>query len=187
MRNIIVVEYDPNWKNDFEKAKSFYEGLLYELDIRVEHVGSTSVEGLWAKPILDIDIIVSNDDDSKRAIELLTQVGYRHLGDMGLEGREAFDYDKESDHIQWMRHNLYVIMDGCENLVNHLILRDTLRANNALMEAYGSLKRDLAQKHPHDIDSYLDGKTDFILSILKDNGMQDASIERIESINKLKK
>ena len=63
MRKIIVEPYNPVWKTEFAKAQRFYGELLFDIDVEIEHVGSTSVEGLWAKPILDIDIVVKNTKD----------------------------------------------------------------------------------------------------------------------------
>jgi len=80
MRKIIVEEYNPDWKFEFEKAKVFYEHLLNGIDCQIEHVGSTSVEGLWAKPILDIDIITKSHLESIAIIEKLSSVGYEHIG-----------------------------------------------------------------------------------------------------------
>ena len=66
MKKIYVAEYNPKWKDEFKKAHDFYRNLLSDLDVKIEHVGSTSVEGLMAKPILDIDIVVKNQEDSKQ-------------------------------------------------------------------------------------------------------------------------
>ncbi len=161
MRKIVVVEYNPNWKLEFEKAKVSYLDLLSEIEVKVEHVGSTSVEGLWAKPILDIDIIVENDLDSKRVIDLLENVGYTHEGNLGIEGREVLKYKENNQFIQWMDHHLYVCLNDCENLKSHLLVRDHLRNNKDSVEAYSELKRKLAEEFSDDIDLYIDGKTDY--------------------------
>lgn len=184
MKKIRVEEYNPMWKLEFEKAKFFYEELLKEVDSEVVHVGSTSVEGLWAKPILDIDIIVNNAMDSEQVIELLESVGYSHIGNLGIEGREAFKYLDDNSHIKWMEHHLYVCIRGNENLRNHLLLQKHLRNNKNAVEEYSKLKCELAEKHPNDIDSYVDGKTELITSFLKAEGMDKDELERIESINK---
>lgn len=117
---IKVEAYNPKWKSEFDIAKKFYRKLLEGIEHEVVHVGSTSVEGLWAKPILDIDIIVNNDADSKAAIRLLQSTGYTHIGNNGVEGRESFEYEKTNLKINWMTHHLYVCITGNENLNNHL-------------------------------------------------------------------
>jgi len=184
MKNIVVNVYDPNWKKEFGKAHKFYSQLLSGVDATIEHVGSTSVEGLWAKPILDIDIIVKDDIMSKMVIELLKGAEYKHVGNLGLEGREAFRYKEDNPNITWMSHNLYVCIDGCENLINHILFRNHLRKNVESVKEYSCIKKDLAKKYPNDIDRYLDGKTDFITKILQQEGMDSSELKRIEAINK---
>ena len=184
MNKIIVESYNPRWKIEFEKACKFYKKLLRNINVKIEHVGSTSVAGMWAKPILDIDIIVINNRDSKQVIERLISVGYNHIGNMGVEDREALKYKKDNKHITWMDHNLYVCIDGCENLRNHLMLRKHLRDNVKAIEVYSKIKRELAEKYPNDIDAYVDGKTSIITEFLKNEGMGIDELNRIETINK---
>ena len=184
MSKIIVESYNPKWKLEFEKAYKFYKKILKNINVKIEHVGSTSVEGMWAKPILDIDIIVISNSDNKQVIERLNSVGYNHIGNFGVEGREALKYKKDNKHIKWMEHNLYVCIDGCENLRNHLLLRKHLRNNEKAIKAYSKIKRELAEKYPNDIDSYVDGKTSLITEFLKNEGMGINELNRIETINK---
>jgi len=184
MRKIIVEKYNPEWKTEFEKAEAFYQDLLKDVEVKIEHVGSTSVVGLWAKPILDIDIIVKDTIDSQRVIELLAGVGYIHIGNLGIEGREAFKYVENNPNIKWMEHHLYVCLNSCENLQSHLLLRNHLRCNKEAVEAYSEIKRQLAKEYPNDIDSYIDGKTDLITGFLRAEGMNVDELDRIESINK---
>lgn len=184
MRKITVVPYDPNWKREFEKAKVFYEEQLKGLDFEVLHVGSTSVEGLWAKPILDIDIVVKDERDSLLVIQLMESVGYVHVGNMGIEGREVLKYEENNPLITWMEHHLYVCMEGNENLRNHLLLKRHLENHPEAVKAYSDLKRKLAGEHSDDIDAYIDGKTDLITGFLAAEGMKMDELERIEVINK---
>lgn len=184
MRVIKVVPYDPMWQIEFEKAKKYYTKLLDGLDVQIEHVGSTSVEGLYAKPILDIDIVVSNSEMSKGVIDRLETVGYIHQGDMGISGREAMKYDKDNNPFEWMEHHLYVILSGCESLENHMMLRRHLRNNPEAVKAYSQIKLDLAKVHPNDIDSYVEGKSELIRSFLEKEGMNLKALDRIENANK---
>jgi GrpB-like predicted nucleotidyltransferase (UPF0157 family) len=179
VRKIIVEPYNPTWKTEFEKAYTFYKKLLKNINIKIEHVGSTSVEGMWAKPTLDIDIIVKNTKDSKQVIERLIKVDYNHIGNFGVPGREALKYKEDNQYIKWMDHNLYVCIDGCENLENHLLLRNHLKNNEKAIKAYSKIKRDLAKRHPNDIDSYVDGKTTIITEFLKNEGMDIDELKRI--------
>ncbi len=184
MRTITVVPYDPTWKIEFEKAKAFYQKTLNGLNIQIEHVGSTAVEGLYAKPIIDIDIVVPNKSVRDEVIKRLERAEYKHQGDLGIVGREAFKYEKSNPNITWMEHHLYVCMEGCESLVNHMMLRNHLRKNPEAVKAYSQIKLDLASAHPHDIDSYVEGKSELIGSFLAKEGMDVDALNRIESANK---
>lgn len=184
MNKIIIEAHNPKWKKEFEKAKIFYLNLLKDLDCNVVHVGSTSIEGLWAKPILDIDIIINSPGDSTKAISLLKDVGYTHLGCLGIEGREAFKYSKDNKNINWMNHHLYLCLKDNENLRNHLLLKKHLLNNKEAVDKYSRLKLELAQEYPNDIDSYIDGKTDLINSFLQAEGMKPDELIKIELINK---
>jgi GrpB-like predicted nucleotidyltransferase (UPF0157 family) len=184
MKKIVVEEYNPEWKNEYKKARLFYERLFEGLDIEIIHVGSTSVEGLWAKPVLDIDIIVKNIHERDVVINLLNGVGYTHIGNLGIEGRDAFKYSEDNPHLKWMEHNLYVCIEGNDNVKNHVLLKKHLLNNSDDVEKYSLLKRELANKYPNDIDSYIEGKTELITHFLKMEGMSSEVLNRIESINK---
>lgn len=184
MKKIEVVPYDLMWSAEFKKAKYFYEDWLKDVDVEVVHVGSTSIKGLWAKPILDIDIIVNTPDDNIKVIHLLEQAGYIHRGIMGIEGREAFKYKADNPHISWMSHHLYVCLRSSESLTNHLLLRSHLRNNSLAVQEYSQLKRYLAELYPFDIDAYVEGKTKLITRFLEAEGMDSISIEKIEIANK---
>lgn len=92
MRNIVVLPYDENWTYEFEKIKKELEFALMGAEISIEHIGSTSVKGLYAKPIIDIDIVIENDT-FHIICDRLKEIGYEHVGDLGITGREAFKYD----------------------------------------------------------------------------------------------
>jgi GrpB-like predicted nucleotidyltransferase (UPF0157 family) len=183
MKDIIVVEHNPKWEDEYNKAKSFYEKIMSDIDVEIVHVGSTSVKDLWAKPVLDIDIIVDCEEDSKRAIKALVNIGYIHVGNRGIPGREAFTYDEENFNLNWMEHHLYVCLKGNENVINHLLLKKHLIKSKKDRDAYSNLKRKLAKKYPNDIDSYVYYKTALILSFLKEEGMNMEELKRIEEEN----
>lgn len=183
MRKIEVVPYNPIWNEEFNKSKQFYEELLSDLEIKVEHVGSTSIIGLSAKPILDIDIIVEDEKTRLSVIQKLESVGYSHLGTMGVEGRDAFSYEEDNPKITWMDHHLYVCMANSINLKNHLLLKKHLENNKEAVRKYSELKKKLAEKFPNNIDAYIDGKTKLISSFLEIEGMDKQSLGTIEKIN----
>lgn len=167
MRNITVVPYDPDWLNEFERIKSEIVSALNGFIIAVEHVGSTSVPDLYAKPIIDIDIII-NKNMFYLVKEHLQQIGYIHQGDLGIEGREAFKYDNKP-HL--MKHHLYVCDKNADELKRHIALRDFLKNNKEYRDKYSKIKIEMAQMYPYDIDSYIDGKQSIILEIYEKCGL----------------
>ena len=183
MRKIVVVPYDPDWAGEFLRLKNYFSEILRGMDVKIEHVGSTSVKGLAAKPILDIDIIVKDKTALDEVILRMSNAGYEHLGNMGIEGREAFK-SRGSGGKKWMTHNLYACIEGVESLENHLLLRDYLKKNGEAVKEYSLLKYQLAEKYSRDIDAYVEGKTALITSFLAKAGMGKDGLERITAANK---
>ena len=180
-RAIAVVAYDPAWVGVFERVRAKVWQVLHDVARTVEHVGSTSVPGLWAKPVVDVDVIVPDENAVALAITRLATIGYTHRDDVGLEGREAFEAPRDGPALP--PHHLYVYLQGSVALRNHFVVRDHLRAHPASVHAYGALKRDLARAHPHDMDAYVAGKTDFVLAILREAGFEREELETIERVN----
>jgi GrpB-like predicted nucleotidyltransferase (UPF0157 family) len=176
---IVVVDYDPLWPQAFATIRDALRVALAGVPvIAIEHVGSTSVPGLAAKPIIDIDVIVdrSHVDDASAALEV---VGYTPLGDLGIANRYAFTAPTGS-----IRQNTYVTVDGCLSVRNHLGLRDVLRNDADLRDAYSAVKRRLADA-TDDIDMYLDGKSEVVRRILGRAGLTVSELDEIEGKNRL--
>ncbi|MBQ2720780.1 MAG: GrpB family protein [Clostridia bacterium] len=153
---VTVVPYNPAWRSDFEKIKKELESALCGLIVGIEHIGSTSVEGLSAKPCIDIDIIIENYSVFDNVVEKLNEIGYIHEGDLGIKGREAFKY---SDKPYLQNHHLYVCPKNSEELHRHIVFRDFLRSNPEAVKKYGSVKQTAAQLFPDDIDKYIQYKS----------------------------
>ncbi|MDF2505152.1 GrpB family protein [Clostridium sp.] len=164
-KHVVVEDYNPNWKYEFEKIEAELRTVLKDV-ISIEHVGSTSVEGLAAKPIIDIDIII--EDNFQEVKNQLGTIGYIHEGDLGISGREAFKY-RNKDCL--MTHHLYVCNKNNEELHRHITFRDYLRNNKKERERYSLIKKEMAAKYPEDIDSYISGKQDVILEIYEKCGL----------------
>jgi GrpB-like predicted nucleotidyltransferase (UPF0157 family) len=179
MNRVVVVDYDPAWPETFDLLRSRIWPAVADLAVAIEHVGSTSVPGLAAKPIIDIDLVVPGTEEIPAVIERLAGVGYEHRGDLGVPGREAFRYMGDLP-----RHNLYACAADSLALANHLAVRNHLRSFPDVARQYGALKKQLAEQFPYDIDSYVDGKTDTILAILRIAGFQEERLETIERINR---
>ena len=93
-RKVIVLPYDKVWKSDFEAIKAEIEEALGDLILCVEHVGSTSVEGMSAKPCIDIDVVIKDYSVFEAVVLCLATIGYIHEGDLGIKDREAFKYSE---------------------------------------------------------------------------------------------
>lgn len=176
---IIVVDYDPQWPKAFAGIRQALDDALRNVPIvAIEHVGSTSVPGLPAKPIIDVDLIVKRSDVDA-AIAAMAVAGYRYLGDLGVADRHAFTAPTDA-----IRQNTYVVVEGCLSLRNHLGLREVLRADAELRDEYAAVKRRLAAE-TDDIDVYVDGKSDVIRRILQQAGISTDELEAIEDVNRL--
>ena len=178
MSQVVVVAYNPDWPKQFEALCESIRGALCELAARIEHVGSTAVPGLAAKPVIDIDVVVSSGD-VVLAIERLTAIGYRHVGDLGIPNREVLKHRDAP-----VPHHLYVCPTHSEALANHLAVRDYLRCNTRAAHAYGELKRGLAARYSQDMDGYVEAKSQFLLEILRESGFDRAALKGIEQMNR---
>jgi GrpB-like predicted nucleotidyltransferase (UPF0157 family) len=178
MATVIVVDYDPSWPALFEQLRATVWPSVRDLASTIEHVGSTSVVGLAAKPIIDMTIVVPTPREMRTVIDRLAALGYRHRGDLGVPGREAFARPEGTP-----AHHLYACVKGNLGLRNALAVRDHVRRNPLAAREYGALKKQLAARFPDDIDGYVEGKTDFILSILARSGFSRGELAEIRGIN----
>lgn len=167
-RNIIVLPYDEKWTQAFLDIKSDLDTALGDLAISIEHVGSTSVPGLAAKPIIDIDVVVRKTN-LELAIKALATIGYEHEGNGGIEGREMFKYSGK-EHL--MDHHLYVCPEDSRELKRHVLFRDYLRSHPDAVQAYSQIKKEAAELYPHDIDNYINHKGVVIEKIYKELGLE---------------
>lgn len=171
---IVVVPYDPAWPIVFRALQAVYVAHLGGLAKAVEHVGSTAVPGLAAKPTIDIDIVIPTDTPLLTVVESLRDLGYRHNGDQGVPGREAFsrngleDVPRDGSGRKWPSHHLYVCDENSIELRRHLLFRNWLRSDVQRVLRYSALKHHLAEIHRDDRDMYCDAKTDFIEAALRE-------------------
>lgn len=149
---VIVLPYDAKWKSDFENIKMEIEVAIGDLIIGIEHVGSTSVEGLFAKPCIDIDVIIKDYSVFDTVVSRLEAIGYTHEGNLGIKDREAFKYSNKP-HLQ--THHLYVCPQQSKELYRHITFRDFLRNNPNAVKKYGAVKEEAAQLFPDDKDKYM--------------------------------
>lgn len=155
-KNVIVLPYDPEWKNDFEEIKQEIVNAIGDLIVCIEHVGSTSVEGLSAKPIIDIDVVISDYSVFDSIVSKLSAIGYIHEGDLGIKDREVFKY---SDKPHLWKHHLYVCPQNSKELLRHITFRDFLRSNPEAVKKYSKVKETGAKLFPDNMDKYIEYKS----------------------------
>lgn len=153
---MLIHPYSPLWNAHFEAIRKELDQALQGLEYSIEHVGSTSVPGLAAKPIIDIDIVFNNPADFLPIKEALEVLGYFHNGNQGIEDREVFKRAGNVHHeiLDTIQHHLYVCSAESPALKRHLITRDYLRNNEWAKAEYQQLKYDLAEKAGQDQKAY---------------------------------
>lgn len=155
-KKVIVLPYDPQWAADFEAIRRELAEALGDLAVSIEHVGSTAVPGLSAKPIIDLDVVIEDYAAFPGVVERLAGIGYIHEGDLGIPEREAFKYEYKP-HLR--KHHLYVCPRDSRELKRHLTFRDYLRSHPEAVKRYGQIKEQCAKLYPEDIDGYIAWKT----------------------------
>ena len=168
-RKVVVLPYDMAWQSAFEKIRSEIKEAIGDLIIGIEHVGSTSVEGMSAKPCIDIDVIIKDYSAFSAVIEGLKGIGYIHEGDLGIKDREAFKY---TDKPHLMMHHLYVCPQYSKELHRHITFRDFLRSNPEAVRKYSLIKEKAAELFPNDIDGYIEYKSPCIQELYKECGLK---------------
>ena len=172
-KEVRVVPYDPQWKTEFEKIRAMIQSYIGDYLETIEHVGSTSVEGLGTKPVIDLDAVLKHKEDLPKVIEQLGKYGYVHQGDLGLSGREAFfrprDYDEQEKSV--IKYHFYVCHKDAKPYLEHIAFRDYLRTHPQARDEYQRIKEELAQQYRYDVDTYCEHKTAFVRSILQKCGL----------------
>lgn len=168
-KKVIVVPYDETWKSAFEEIKKELEQVIGDLIIGIEHVGSTSVEGLSAKPCIDIDVIIKDYSIFDTVVSRLETIGYTHEGNLGIKDREAFKYS-DKPHLQ--KHHLYVCPQQSKELYRHITFRDFLRSNPEAVKKYGSTKETAAQLFLDNIEKYIEYKSPCIEELYEICGLK---------------
>ena len=161
-RGVVLVPYDPLWPAMFDAEARRIEDACRGLAIRIEHIGSTSVPGMSAKPV--IDILAGRPPQSRSAeyIAAFRRLGYEHMGAHGVPGREYFRRgDPRSHHVHLVSWSSTVWED-------HLLFRDRLRADPAAARDYEAVKRDLAIASADDRRAYTEGKAPFIRAVIRE-------------------
>ena len=168
-QRVTVVPYEEMWKTAFGEIKNEIEAEIGDLILGIEHVGSTSVEGMSAKPCIDMDVIIKDYSVFDEIVRRLGAIGYIHEGDLGIKDREAFKY---ADKPHLMMHHLYVCPQDSEELRRHVTFRDFLRHNPEAVKEYSLVKEKAAELYPDDIDQYIEYKSPCIEELYKKCGLK---------------
>jgi GrpB-like predicted nucleotidyltransferase (UPF0157 family) len=159
-REIIVADYDPEWPRWFEHAAREIRDALGDRALSLDHVGSTSVPGLAAKPLIDINLVVADTTDEAAYVPPLEAIGYV------LRVREPDWYEHRMLRGSDPPVNLHVFPKGCEEVERMLVLRDWLRTHEDDRELYARAKRELAAKQWKYVQNYADAKSEVVGEIL---------------------
>ncbi len=176
--SVLVVPYNPEWKHWFKEICAPIWEKIGDHVVDIVHVGSTSIEGMSAKPIIDIDAVVENWDNFPEILNLLDELGYKHLGNLGIKEREAFKTSLDPKYS----HNFYVCHKDSIAYRNHILLKKHLIENPDAFKRYNDLKIGLAET-ADSIDSYWRSKTLLILEFLAAEGIPEEEINEIRSEN----
>ncbi|MFM1652852.1 GrpB family protein [Brevibacillus sp. B_LB10_24] len=155
---VVVTEYNDTWNHMFSEEAQKIKGIFGDELVDIHHIGSTSVPGLKAKPIIDIMPVVKDIEKVDAFDEQMTGLGYECMGEFGIKGRRYFR--KGGDN---RTHQIHVFqVDNKEAIERHLAVRDFLRTHVEAAKQYGNLKEMLAKHYPDDIEAYMDGKDAFV-------------------------
>lgn len=157
MRRVEVVPYDPQWVARFEEEADRLNRLFEGEMVAIHHIGSTSVPGLDAKPIIDIMPVVRMIEQVDELTGHMEALGYRSFGEHGIPRRRFFT---KGDDVRTV--HVHVFEAGDEGVTRHLAFREYLKAFPDVRETYAALKRALAEQHPTDIKSYIQGKQEWV-------------------------
>lgn len=185
----LIETYNSNWANEFKELKRCLLKVLNGLDIDIQHVGSTAIPNLAAKPILDVDIIIYDKTLIMSISKILEDFGYISKGEQGINGRFAFRQSSEKtpeiDGVKtWQEHHLYVCYSDSLALKNHILFRDALLNDSKLLMEYCTLKIKLTQEKGMTREKYTQRKTDFIISVLAKLGLDTSEINEITNANR---
>jgi len=158
---VVLVAYDPLWPKEFQVEADRIAKACHELEIHIEHIGSTSVPGLSAKPIIDIVAGVPPRVERELYVQAFKELGYEHKGAFGIRGRNYFVRGSPRSH------HVHLVSRTTRFWRDQLLFRDYLRRNPDVMLEYQVLKRQLAIAHADDRRRYTAEKGPFIQAVLR--------------------
>ena len=155
MREIVVLPYSDSWPKLYEQEALRIRGVLGREIVSIHHIGSTSIPGCNAKPIIDILIEVKNIERVDSYNEKMIELGYEPRGELGIPGRRYFSRE-EPKYVR--THHVHSFQSGNIGILRHLAFRDYMREHPEDVKTYSDLKIVLARRFPKDVDGYINGK-----------------------------
>jgi GrpB-like predicted nucleotidyltransferase (UPF0157 family) len=160
---LIILPYDPNWIFEFKRIQKYLLEHIGDIVLDIKHMGSTSIPGLAAKPIIDIIAVIESYDIFPEVISRLNKIGFQHQGDQDIKEREVFKRNIADD---FMDYHFYVCPKDSEENRRQTIFRNYLLNNKDVADEYGKLKMRLVEEVNGDRVLYTDSKTDFIFGVI---------------------
>jgi len=176
MRKVEVCSYNELWPHLFKEEANHLQQIYRDELVDIYHIGSSSVPGLSAKPIIDIMPVVRDITKVDKYNEAMQEIGYIAKGENGIAGRRYFQ--KGGDQ---RTHHIHIYQQGSHEIIRHLAFRDYLKVHPEVSRQYGALKEGLASQFPYDIDSYINGKDRFVKEL------EVRALEWYEISNQLKR
>jgi len=163
---VYLVEYDDTWPSQFSRERDHISQILSGFNVEIEHIGSTAIPGIAAKPIIDIMILIQDIEESGEYIQCLKELEYHYYpyGEDIFPERRWFCKPNAAERT----HHLHLVERETRFHRDHLLFRDYLRSNAGTAASYELLKRQLAKQYTNDRDGYTDGKSDFVGAILEE-------------------
>jgi len=157
---VVVADHDAAWATQFLAVEALIRRQVGDAVTAVDHIGSTSVPGLAAKPVIDVLVrVIDLDRIDARFDDAMAAVGFASRGEFAISGRRFYVRPADGQHL---RTHVHLVPLWHRAAGDHLRFRDYLRVNDQLASRYGLLKRQLAQAYPDDIDTYMSGKADLM-------------------------
>lgn len=164
-RGVLIVDYNPQWAVLFKKEKDQILNVIGHIIVEIEHIGSTAVPNLGAKPIIDIMVAIPHLEDAEKCIKPLQSIGYEYVPEHEVSTPERRYFHKGHPPKE-QHHHLHMVEQTSDFWKRHLIFRDYLRTNPEVAREYFKLKKRLATKYGSDREGYTEAKTSFIKSIV---------------------
>ena len=162
MRKVEVVEHNPEWQNLFQIESQRVADTLSHNVVAIHHIGSTSIPHIYAKPIIDLLVEVNDINKVDNSNSSMESIGYQAMGEFGIVDRRYF---RKNNSSGVRTHHVHVFETNSSEIKRHLAFRDYMIAHQTEAQQYSDLKRELAKQFPEDIESYMDGKNEFIKQI----------------------